>query len=324
MKAKLWGVRGSIPSPLTPEMIQRRIQSLLERFIEGGGRDKSQIKAFLDTLAPRDFGGYGGNTTCVEVTAGSTQMIIDAGSGLRPLGYELLKGPAGKGQGEIHIFFTHFHWDHLIGLPFFTPIFIPGNKIHFHSVQLELSEVIETTFSKPYFPVELQSLGTKLEYHHLKPREPFQYGDLRITPYQLDHPDPTWGYKIEHGGKTLAYCVDTEATRSSREALGADLPLYQNIDTMIFDSQYTLMESIEKVNWGHASAPLGLDLAIREGIRRVVFTHHEPAASDEKIALAAEQARQYYEGQLKVARRNHDPFNEVEWSYATEGMILDI
>jgi len=93
------------------------------------------------------------------------------------------------------------------------------------------------------------------------------------------------GYRIENGGKVFSHCVDTECTRVSREELGEDLPLYQNVDLMLFDAQYTLMESIERVNWGHAAASLGLDIAMREGVKRVLFMHHDPASTDEKSRL---------------------------------------
>jgi phosphoribosyl 1,2-cyclic phosphodiesterase len=256
----------------------------------------------------------------LEVITKNQQLIIDGGSGIRLLGYELMGGPCGKGEGEVHIFFTHFHWDHLIGLPFFTPIFIPGNKIHVYAVQPDLKEVFQTLFKKPYFPVPLDRLGSKIEYHSLEPRKPFVLGGIGITPYLLDHPDPCWGYKIEKDGLVYSHCVDTECTRATREELGPDLPLYQGVDTMTFDAQYTLMETIEKVNWGHAAASLGLDIAMREGIRRVIFMHHDPASSEEKIATAENQARRYYKGQIKRGPDLH----KVEWQFAYEGMVLDI
>jgi phosphoribosyl 1,2-cyclic phosphodiesterase len=324
MKIKIWGTRGSLPAPLEPSVLDAHLKSLLSDFFETGHRTKSDIEKYLAKLPRHRVGGYGGNTICVEVRTEKDQIIIDGGSGIRRLGYEMMNGPCGRGQGEAHIFFTHFHWDHLIGLPFFTPIFIPGNKIHVYSVQPELQEMFGTVFRKPYFPVPLGQLGATIVYHRLEPRKPYQFGEFKITPFQLDHPDPCWGFRFEKDGMVYAHCVDTECKRVSRQDLGEDLPLYQNVDLMLFDAQYTLMETIEKVNWGHAAASLGIDIAMREGIKRVLFMHHDPASSEEKIAAAESQARRYYENQIKNAKRLASPFHEVQWSFAFEGMTVDL
>ena len=324
MRIKLWGVRGSLPSPLTPAAVEQRLKETCEALVDAGIRDRDGVEKFLKQLPVHRSGGYGGNTPCIEVKAGQQRIVVDGGSGIRSLGYELLQGPCGQGQGEVHIMFTHFHWDHLMGLPFFAPIFIPGNRIHVYSVQPELREVFETVFRKPYFPVPLKDIGAKIEYHRLEPRQPKPFGDLTVTPYQLDHPDPCWGYRFEHGGKVYAHCVDTECKRVTREALGPDLPLYQGVDLMVFDAQYTLMETIEKVNWGHAAAGLGLDIALREGVKRVLFMHHDPASSDEKIATVETQTRRYYETARKALRDSKVPVHEVEWGFAREGLELEI
>lgn len=327
MIVKIWGARGSLPAPHAPEQVTARVSEVLEEYLKLEDATKKDIPGFLAKIERHRLGGYGGNTPCVEIRAsdrfGSQQVILDAGSGLRALGYELMAGDCGKGKGEAHIFFTHFHWDHLIGLPFFTPIFIPGNVIHVYAVQPELPEVFQTVFRKPYFPVPLEKLGARIVYHRLEPRKPMRLGQLTLTPYQLDHPDPCWGYRIECGGKSVSHCVDTECTRVSREQLGPDLPLYQDIDLMIFDAQYTLTETIEKVNWGHATASLGIDIALREKVKQVVFIHHDPASSDAKIAAAEAQARKYYTTQLRTAPQGGFA-HELDWCFGYEGMTIGV
>ncbi len=324
MKIKIWGARGSLPAPHTPQALEDLIRSVLRDFFEKGNKKTTEVEDFLSKLPRHQFGGYGGNTPCLEVKTDSTRIIVDGGSGIRTLGYELLSGACGKGTGEVHLLFTHFHWDHLIGLPFFTPIFIPGNKIHVYAVQPDLPDVFKTIFRKPYFPVPLEALGSKIIYHQLKPREKFEIGDVDIVPYQLDHPDPCWGFRFVSRGRTFAHCVDTECTRVTREELGVDLPLYQGVDLMVFDAQYSLMETIEKMNWGHAAASLGIDIAMREGVRRVLFMHHDPASSAEKIAAAEAHARRYYDAQLKAAKRSNHPTHEVDWSFAHEGLETEV
>ncbi len=300
-------------------------------FLDSGKHVRSEVEPYLATLPRERFGGFGGNTPCVQVFSPKTSLIIDGGSGLRLHGYELMKGPCGQGKGEVHILFTHFHWDHLIGLPFFTPLFIPGNTIHVYAVQPELPDVFRTLFKKPYFPVPLEGLGARIVYHQLEPRKAIEIcGDggsderIRITPYQLDHPDPCWGYRFERKGRVFAYCVDTECTRVSREDLGPDLPLYQGVHAMIFDAQYTLMEAIEKVNWGHAAASLGLDIGIRERIERVYFMHHDPASNDAKIAAAEALARKYYKGQIRNIQRGGEAPFQVDWCFAHEGLTFNV
>lgn len=324
MKVKIWGARGSLPSPLSPQAVEARIRQAFNHFFESGYNSKDDLEQFFRELPMAELGGFGGNTPCVEVSYDLDRVIIDAGSGIRPLGYELLKGPCAHGHGEVHLLFTHFHWDHLMGLPFFTPIFIPGNHIHVYAVQPELPEVFKTLFKKPYFPVPLEKLGSEIIYHVLEPRKQVEIEGFKVTPYQLDHPDTCWGYRFERDGKVFSHCVDTECNRVSMEALGPDLPLYQGVDLMLFDAQYTLMETIEKVDWGHAAASLGLDLAMREGIKKVAFMHHDPASSDEKIADAEAQARRYYQNQLKAAQRSNISLHEVDWLFVTEGTTIEV
>ncbi len=277
------------------------------------------IDGFLAGLSTAQYGGYGGNTACVEIRSAKQQIIIDGGSGIRLLGREMALGPCGRGKGEAHILFTHFHWDHLVGLPFFVPIFVPGNTIHVYSVQPRLKDVFRTVFQKPYFPIPLESLGSRLVYHSLMPRKKSRIGDIEVTPYRLDHPDPCWGFKVEHDGKTYAHCADTECLRVSRAELGADLPLYQQVDLMSFDAQYTMVEKFLKVNWGHATASVGLDIAMREGIKQVLFTHHE-TNSDEKIAELEAEVRHYYDMQMKMSSEVRRHLTEVTWQFSHDGL----
>lgn len=316
LEIKFWGTRGSAPSPYQPKELELKIKKVLSLFAEASN---ANIDKFLGSLLPENFGGFGGNTMCIEVKSPKTRLIIDAGSGLRILGYDLMKTELGNGEGTQHILFTHFHWDHLLGLPFFVPLFIPGNKIFAHAVQSDIHEIFKMLFKKPYFPIPYEKLGAQIETLRLLERKKNLFEDIEVTPYQLDHPDPCWGFKFECGGKSISYCVDTEAKRISKEELGDDLPLYQNIDALIMDAQYTLSESVEKIDWGHASAAAGLDIAMREGIPMVYFVHHDPAASDEKIAKARYETERYYKSQLKQAKRTGLAIHKVEWTFMVEG-----
>lgn len=321
MDYKLWGVRGSLPKPETPQSLEQRIKNLLIEFAEKklGAGDIDRFLAQQPVV-----GGFGGHTSCYQATEGTDSVIIDCGSGIKELGVELLQGPCGQGKGQVHIFMTHFHWDHLIGLPFFVPIFIPGNEIHFYAVQDELEATVRTLFKKPYFPVDFEWLGSKIHFHKINPREETFVGQLGLTPYQLDHPDPCWGYRISNGKQSIAHCVDTECTRVSRSELGEDLALYQGADLMIFDAQYTLLELVDKINWGHAVAGLGLDIAMREQVKKLIFVHHDPYATTEKILDAEKQTRVYYEQRLAESAKMSEKLFPVDWSFAVEGQTLKV
>src|SRR5437868_4560609 len=163
MQVKLWGTRGSLPAPFPPSELEAQVQGLFHRFFDEGHHSKGEVADFLAALPRHLWGGYGGETPCIQVSSLEGTVVIDGGSGIRPLGHELMKGPCGKGSGEVHILFTHFHWDHLMGLPFFTPIFIPGNRIHVYAVQPQLKDAFKTVFKKPYFPVQIEQLGAEIE-----------------------------------------------------------------------------------------------------------------------------------------------------------------
>ncbi len=324
MAAKItyWGVRGSLPSSGSPQQNLEEIREIMTKFFASGYREATQIKEFLSHQPLPKVGGFGTATTCVEIESQRNRIIIDGGSGLRALGEKVMLGPCGKGQGVVHIFLTHFHWDHLLGIPFFTPLFLSGNQINFYAVQPDLEELVRGKFRRPYFPVAFESLPSKINFHYLPPRKPFFLDDFRITPYQLDHPDPCWGFKVEVEGRAYAHCVDTEGTRVSREDLGPDLPLYQGIDLMYYDAQYTLPELAEKANWGHSAAQLGLDLAFREGIKRVVFAHHDPGASTAQLYTLIHETQDYYEWKLSSAKSNQNTIPKVEWQFAHEGLQI--
>lgn len=324
LSIKFWGVRGSLPSSPTPIDWLYHIEGVLRNFFSSGHREPSQIAKYMNSLEVPVIGGYGAATTCVELRSGNSQIIIDGGSGIRNLSEKIMSGTVGRAKGPFHIFMTHFHWDHVIGLPFFTPHFVPGNTIHYYAVQTELEQLIRGVFKRPYFPVPFENLQAKVIFHILEPRKPIKIDDFTITPYQLDHPDPCWGYKVEVGGKAYAHCVDTEGTRVTREELGPDLPLYQNIDLMYFDAQYTFPELAEKANWGHSAAQVGLDIAFRENIKHTLFAHHDPGARADHVQELKRQTKEYYDWRMKAGSEQKESIPSVTWDFAHEGLEIKL
>lgn len=323
MKVKLWGVRGSLPTPHSPDALTFRLAEVLAQFekLQQSGA-KVTSEAFIEALPVHLKGGYGGNTSCAEVSYGGDRLIIDGGSGLRACGELLLRSE--PQTNEYHIYFTHFHWDHLIGLPFFTPLYVKGKTVHFYSVDDDLEGSLNTMFRKPNFPVPFEIIRPQVKFHKLTPRRPFQVGGLTATPYQLDHPDPCWGLRVEAGGKSLAWAVDNEGLRHSRDQLGPDLALFTAADLLVYDAQYTFDEALEKMNWGHSSAPIGIDLAVREGVKHAVFVHHDPAASDEQIRFAEDQTKHYFEELVKQMTRMGLAAPVLRWEFGREGEVFEL
>jgi phosphoribosyl 1,2-cyclic phosphodiesterase len=322
LKVCLHGCRGSIPSPAFPSAIDHKITSSIIDFVKSK-RPLSELSDFMSGLERHQKGGYGGNTSCVELTSrNGQQVIIDAGSGLRTLGKRMM---ADAGQGEkkdIHIFLTHFHWDHLVGLPFFIPLFLPGNRVHFYGVQSTIHSFLDVLFKKPYFPVEVKDLSAELIIHQIDPIVPVVIEDISLTPYQLDHPDPCWGYRVESHGKSYAHCVDTECLRMSKQDMGRDLPLYTNADLLLFDAQYSLEDVTAKINWGHSAAVIGLDIAEREKVKHLIFVHHDPFAPDKAIAEQHERCQKHENLMRRQAKRRDEPLFEVKWEYGHDGMEI--
>lgn len=323
MRVRLWGVRGSLPSPVTPERLRFRLEEVLTQF--GRMKDNNlQITAsqFISTLPTHLMGGYGGNTSCAELTTGKNRLLIDAGSGLRAFSDLMMKSD--PGCEEYHIYFTHFHWDHLIGLPFFSPMYIKGKTVHCYAVHDDLEQSLRTLFNKPNFPVPFEAVRSQVKVHKLEPRRTVKIAGFDVTPYKLDHPDPCWGARIEAEGKSIAWCVDTEGTRVSVEEMGPDRALYQNADLMVFDAQYSFGEALEKINWGHSSGPVGIDVALREDVKLALFVHHDPAADDETIFEAEEQTRHYYDELLRARKRSGMKAPDLVWRFAREGEIIEL
>lgn len=325
MKTKFWGVRGLLPVAPPPQGIVNDFRNLFYHFFSQGYSNLKDVDLFLGQHKVTAIGGYGSCSTCVEILTPQVQIIIDAGSGIKRLGDEIMGGGiAGKGQGVYHILLTHFHIDHLLGLPFFTPIFIPGNEIHFYAVQEELPAAVKLMFTRPYFPVDFSSLAAKIHFHKLEPRQTFTIGDVEVCPFLLDHIDPTWGFKLTREGKTYAHCSDTESTRLNYTDLGPDLPLYQNIDLMYYDAQYPIGKAIDSTMGGHSSSHIGLDLAMKMGIKRVLFGHHDPDATTTDIQLLEKETQSYYISKLENAHSQQQTVHPVQWSFVYEGQIFEL
>lgn len=229
----------------------------------------------------------GGNTACVEVVAGDTRIIIDAGTGLAKLGAERMA----SGVRASTILLSHLHWDHVAGLPFFTPIYVPGHRVEIASGPngvMSHDAAIRSLFRAPFFPVDFDDLGGTVTMRELRPNDRFEIGGITVTMARLNHPDPVYGYRLEHDGHSIVYATDTEHFACVDPTLKK---LAAGADILIYDAQYTPEEYPTKVGWGHSTWQAGAELARAAGVPQLVLFHHDPARTDDQLDALEGAAR---------------------------------
>jgi phosphoribosyl 1,2-cyclic phosphodiesterase len=243
---RFWGVRGSIACP-GPETVR-----------------------------------YGGNTSCIEMQIAGQRLIFDGGTGLRVLGQSLLRETPLEG----HLFFTHSHWDHIQGFPFFVPAFVKGNKFNIYGAIAPNGSTIEQRLNDqmlhPNFPVPLQIMGADLTFCDIAIGETVQLGDITVENALLNHPGESVGYRITWNGHSVAYISDTEhfTDRLDEHVLW----LSNEADLLIYDSTYTdeeyHSEKSSKVGWGHSTWQEAVKVAKAANVKKLVIFHHDPLHSD--------------------------------------------
>ena len=266
MRIKFWGVRGSTP---TPERRNSR---------------------------------YGGNTTCVEVRlANGTLIIFDCGSGLRSLGKSLVR-EFGNLPISGHIFLTHFHWDHIQGIPFFFPLYTQHNEFSFYAVrrkETDLKAAIEGQLTNPYFPVDMTMLRSNRRFYDLD-YGPFEIGGAVIQPAPLNHPQECAGYRVEADGTVFVLATDTEPGSAYHDR--SVRALAEGADVFVYDAQYTPEQlRREKKGWGHSSWLEGTRIAKKCGVKKLFLFHHDPDHDDGFMDGLVEKARREFPNTIGAA-----------------------
>ncbi len=235
---------------------------------------------------------YGGNTPCVEIRAGGRLLIFDAGSGIRSLGEHLLRA---GGRIEADVFFSHYHWDHIHGFPFFAPAYAPGNRFRVWGEPREgrsVKDILAGQMARPYFPVPLDAMRAAVEVHEVRPGQTIELGRTVIRAQSLNHPGKALSYRVEHAGKSVVYATDTEHgsridERLVRHAAGADI--------LIYDAAYTEHELRHgRKGWGHSTWREGTRVARAAGVRTLLLFHHEPNRNDHEIGRMERAARRLF------------------------------
>jgi phosphoribosyl 1,2-cyclic phosphodiesterase len=238
---------------------------------------------------------FGGNTSCVEIrTDDNTSIILDAGSGIRNVGQTLLQEAQGK-PIDIKLFLTHFHWDHIQGIPFFAPIYGPKNSISFYTgvEGRSLQETLEGQMAKPYFPVDFGQVAAQRTFHTIAPGDSVESGGMKIIPFPLNHPQNATGYRVEYKGAVIVYATDFEHGPKDydenlrRYADGADI--------LICDAQYTPKEYESHRHWGHSTWLNAVQVARDCKARQLFLFHHDPTHDDQQMMRITEDARMQFE-----------------------------
>lgn len=293
MKVKFWGTRGSIPAPISPTAIEDKIRQALHGAADLDLPSEEAIERYLQRLPPTVRHTVGGNTACVEVRAGQQLLILDAGSGLRLLGYELMKTEFGQGQGVADFLISHTHWDHVQGLPFFGPGFVPGNRLTFHSPHAHLERAFVGQQHETYFPVPLSYLSADMQFKRIPAGTWTPIGALRVYPMQMSHPGESYGYRIEHGNASLIYATDAEYKQMDAASTQAYVDFFRGADLLIFDAQFPFNDALDRTDWGHSTPLMGAELAHRAGVRRLALFHHAPTSNDGELYAGLKQAEAY-------------------------------
>jgi phosphoribosyl 1,2-cyclic phosphodiesterase len=313
MLVHFWGVRGSIPAPLLPTQVRSKISAILERLTPEDIKTPENRERFLAELPPWLFGTVGSNTPCVSISCNSASdlIVFDAGSGIREFGISMVKEKLK--HNRFHIFFSHFHWDHLQGLPFFNPAYDPSVTIDFYSPMKNLETALNGQMTSPYFPVHMESMGAKKKFHELS--EPVRLGKLIIQYKKMNHPGDSYSYKINEGDKNLIFATDTELSANDFQKTEGNTSFFENADCIVLDSQYTLGEAIEKYNWGHSAFSLAVDFATNWNIKHLILYHHDPAYDDRKLSTMLQSAKWYTE---RIGIKG------IEITLAMEGMEINL
>lgn len=264
---------------------------------------------------------YGGNTPCVGVTdGGGTLLVLDAGSGLRPLGAALASE---RRPVSAHLLLTHTHWDHIQGLPFFRPLAVRGNTLHIYGAAqagVPLEEILHRQMDPSVFPVPLEALAATLAITPVA-EGAFEVDGFRVQAFRLRHPGTTLGYRLRppDGGREVAYVTDNELGPGGDYAVPPDwrarlVAFLSGADTLIHDAMYAESIIAARRGWGHSTPAEAVDLAAEAGCRRLVLFHHDPENDDEAVDALVRGARAY--------AKLRSPALEVE--AATEGRRLGL
>lgn len=321
MQVHFWGTRGSLPTSITTRAIEEKIFKALEASRSFRLDTNEAIKTFIRNELPFSVReSYGGNTSCVEIDNRTEYVICDAGTGLRDFGNHYTKAKM-SGQRNLpnvfNIFISHLHWDHIQGFPFFTPAYMPGNRINIYGHHEALEQAFVNQQSAPCFPIPLQGMKADISFHVMEPGRIYDIAGLKITGVMQHHPGDSYGYCFLKDGKKVVYSTDSEHNEGVQDDNYQFIEFFKNADLLIFDAQYSFLDAVDtKENWGHSSNLLGVELAMRAGVKRLCLFHNEHTFDDEALDQFLIDTRKY----LKIL----DGSSRMEIHLAYDDLTIEI
>jgi phosphoribosyl 1,2-cyclic phosphodiesterase len=295
-RVRFWGTRGSIPVALTADGVRHKIVAALRGASGRTFANDAEAGAYVDSLAFADRATFGGHSPCVEIETGGPDFVIcDLGSGVRPFGQAALARDGG-GPRTYHVFLSHVHWDHIMGLPFFTPAYIPGNRVVIYGGHAHLEAALRRQQEQPSFPVDFSTFRADISFVRLEPGIVHEVAGMRVTLKLQRHAGDSYGFRFESAGKSVVYSTDSEHDLGNRRETDAFVDFFRGADVVIFDAMYSLADAISvKADWGHSSNIAGVELCHAAGVKHLCMFHHEPAFDDASIARVLADTRRYEE-----------------------------
>ena len=321
MKVRFWGTRGSLPvaqnSPVICDKIAAALVAANGRHFADVGEARSFAQSELDFSVS---GTYGGATSCVEIEVDGAEafIICDLGSGLRELGLDAMARCAAGHARVYHVFLSHLHWDHIMGFPFFVPVFDPAAKIVIHSGHADAEQALRRQQEEISFPVAFDWLRADISFRTLETGRPYEIGGVTVELIEQQHSHKSYGFKFtDAAGKSVVYSTDSEHKIDRMDSESAIVSFFGECDLVICDTMYSLADSITmKEDWGHSSNIVAIDLCHEARARALALFHHEPTYSDADIRRMHQESIRYEE-----LTREHAPLAVI---CAYDGLTVEV
>ncbi|MEO5667496.1 MAG: MBL fold metallo-hydrolase [Bdellovibrionota bacterium] len=322
MIVRVHGARGSHPVPTTNHRIEELQKSLWDLAQESKANTWDEFKRFIDSKPRHMSQTFGGNTTCVEIQTPASPMpiFVDAGSGLTTACMDpesTLQTPDFlRGKGEVALFFSHTHWDHISGLVTIPQLFMENNRFHFYGVHPDLRGRMEGLFDPRYFPVPFSLVEPRFHFHQIALGKSLRLGNVKVDHLPQSHPGGSFAYRFSDGKHAFVMATDTDLKNTNPPHLIPGDNIYSNANVLFIDAHFSPEDIIDKEDFGHAHIFQAIDFGIRENAKMIYLAHQNPYYTDQEIQRQLDRSWDYV--------RKKYPSSKAEIRIAIDGDVLDL